>query len=360
MPAIASNTSPDRTGSIQEIRIREASDAVAWDTFVQSAPAASTYHQWFWRRAIEETYGHKCNYLEAIDERGEIAGVLPLVEMKSRLFGHFLVSLPYFNYGGILASCDQVTAALLTEAAALAQRAGAEFLELRQGGAIETDWRSIEAKVAMIVELRGVDADSYLKAIGSRLRNKIKHADKHGLRTEWGGSERLDDFYSVFAENMRDLGTPVYPKKWFASVLRNAGEQCRLMCIYDGPRCVATTLVTRFRDQAELPWIASTAEARKHYSTVLLYWKAIEWGLQQGIASIDFGRCSPGSGTYQFKKQWKPREVPLRWYYHLHRARGIPEIRPSNPKYRFSIWAWKKLPLFVANRIGPAIVSNIP
>jgi FemAB-related protein (PEP-CTERM system-associated) len=280
--------------------------------------------------------------------------------MKSSLFGHFLISLPYFNYGGVVAQTPEAAAELLREAASVAQRCGAEFVELRQGGAIATDWRSIEAKVAMIVELRDIDGEAYLKAIGSRLRNKIKHAEKHGLRTVWGGSELLNDFYAVFAENMRDLGTPVYPKRWFAAVLRHAGDQCRLMCIYDGEKCVATTLVTRFRDQAELPWIASIAEARKHYSTVLLYWKAIEWALSENIASVDFGRCSPGSGTYQFKKQWKPREVPLAWYYHLNRAKAIPEIRPSNPKYRLSIWAWKKLPLFVANRVGPTIVRNIP
>jgi FemAB-related protein (PEP-CTERM system-associated) len=295
-----------------------------------------------------------------VDGGGAIAGVLPMVEMKSRLFGHFLVSLPYFNYGGVLAKTPEAATELLRAAAEVAHQTGSDFLELRQGEEMQSEWPSISAKVAMIVELRGVDAEAYLKAIGSRMRNKIKHAEKHGLRTEWGGSEKLDDFYSVFAENMRDLGTPVYPKAWFASVLRNAGDQCRLMCIYDGAKCVATTLVTRFRDQMELPWIASTAEARKHYSTVLLYWKAIEWALRQGIAQVDFGRCSPGSGTYQFKKQWKPREVPLRWYYHLHRATAIPEIRPSNPKYRLSIWAWKKLPLFVANRVGPKIVRNIP
>lgn len=339
--------------------IRLAVDAKAWKTFVAGAANASTYHQWFWRTAIEEAFGHTCHYLEAT--RGaEIAGVLPLVEMKSRLFGHFLISLPYFNYGGVVASSDPVAADLLREAGALAGRLGAEFVELRQGNAIASDWPSIEAKVAMIVDLQGVDKEAYLKSIGSRLRNKIKHAEKHGLRTTFGGSELLPDFYAVFAENMRDLGTPVYPKRWFESVLKHAGDACKLMCVYDGEECVATTLITTFRNQVELPWIASTAAARKHYSTVLLYWKAIEWAMESGLASIDFGRCSPGSGTYQFKKQWRPREVPLRWYYHLNRAKQIPEIRPSNPKYRLSVWAWKKLPLFIANRLGPSIVRNIP
>lgn len=333
-------------------------DSPAWDAYVQRSPSASAYHPWVWRTIIEQTYGHPTHYLAARSGEG-IQGVLPLVEMKSIFFGHFLVSLPFVNYGGLLADTNDARDLLLTRAAELARNLGVQHAELRQGAALETGWQATSAKVAMIMRLPQKESELW-DALSSRLRNKVRNARKHGLECRWSGSEELPGFYSVFAANMRNLGTPVYPRSWFENVCRGLGDSCRILTLWKGRDPVAATIFTSFRDSAELPWIASIPESRGEYSTILLYWTAMEWAIQHGFRSLDLGRCSPGSGTHRFKQQWKPEEVPLHWYYWLAPGVPLPHLRPDNPKYRLAIRMWQRLPLFVANRLGPRIVRSIP
>lgn len=338
--------------------VSECSGELAWDDYVSRNPAATIYHQYRWKTVIERSFGHRGHYL-ACQRDGAIRGVLPLVEMKSWLFGKFLVSVPYFNYGGVLADDELSRDALIKKASELAQEVGSRHLELRQGAQIAMNLPDVSAKVAMIVPLPS-DKAQYSKMLSSRLRNKIRHAEKHGLECRWGGRELLDSFYSVFAINMRDLGTPVYPRHWFENVLLSMGDQARILSIWEGNAPVAATVLFQFRDTVELPWIASTPEARKHYSTALLYWTAITWAIELGFRKVDLGRCTKDGGTYQFKQQWACEEIPLHWYYWLAPGVAIPQIRPDNPKYRLAINAWKKLPLSVANTIGPKIVRFIP
>ncbi len=333
-------------------------DQTAWDAYVHQAPAASAYHPWAWKTVIEETYGHPSHYLAAVSNRG-IQGVLPLVAMKSRLFGHFLVSLPFVNYGGLVASSAGAGELLLERAAGLATELGAQHVELRQGSVAGISWQEVMAKVAMVVPLPHTTEDLW-NGLSSRLRNKIRHARKHGLECRWGGSELVDSFYSVFAINMRNLGTPVYPRRWFENVCSRLGPAIRILTLWKEGRAVAGTLIYCYRDAAEMPWIASTPEARGDYSTVLLYWIALEWAIQNGYRSMDLGRCSPGSGTHRFKQQWMAEERPLHWYYWLAPGVPVPHLRPDNPRYRLAIRLWQKLPLFVANRLGPRIVRSIP
>jgi len=340
------------------VTVSECSDALAWDAYVNRDAGATIYHQYRWKAVIEKSFGHRGHYL-ACERGGAITGVLPLVEMKSWLFGKFLISVPYFNYGGVLADDELSREALIEKASALAKTLGCRHIELRQGARISLNLPEVSAKVAMIVPLPS-DKAQYSKALSSRLRNKIRHAEKHGLECRWGGREVLNDFYSVFAVNMRDLGTPVYPKSWFENVLESMGDQARILSVWDGKTPVAATVIFQFRDTVELPWIASTPEARKHYSTALLYWTAITWAIEQGFRRVDLGRCTKDGGTYQFKQQWACEEIPLHWYYWLAPGIPIPHIRPDNPKYRLAINIWKKLPLSVANTFGPKIVRFIP
>lgn len=332
-------------------------DPAAWDTYVRQASRASTYHQWAWRRVVEETFEHTAHYLAA-KQNGALRGVLPLIEMKSVLFGNFLVSMPFFNYGGVVADSEAIAGALLARAAELARGLGARHVELRQGERSALPWTESTAKVAMVVPIK--DPDEMMKKLSSRLRNKIRHAQKHGLEVRWGGADQVDAFYQVFAENMRNLGTPVMPKDWFSNVCRFLPEHTRIMTVWDEKQPVAATLITDFGKFVELPWIASTAAARKHYSTYLLYWTALEWAHQHGYEAVDLGRCTPGAGTHQFKQQWNPTEVPLHWYYWLAPGVPLPHLRPDNPKYRLAISTWQRMPLWFTNWLGPKIVRSIP
>ena len=333
-------------------------DPDPWNRYVQQARLATTYHHWNWKAVIEETYHHRTYYLAARVGDG-ISGVLPLVALKSRLFGHFLVSLPFFNYGGLLADTPEIAQLLLTKAEEIARMIGADHVELRQGDLYDMPWRQACARVSMIVPLPGTP-EEYSKSLGGRLRNKIRHAQKHGFECRWGGIELVEKFYDVFAANMHYLGTPVYPVEWFQNVLRLTGKHTRILLLLDAGKAIAGSVITTYRDFVELPWIASVPESRSQYSTVLLYWLALEWAIQNGFKQVDLGRCVPGGGTYQFKRQWKCEEKPLHWYYWIAQGEKMPQLRPDNPRYRFAINVWKKLPLELTKWLGPKIVRSIP
>jgi FemAB-related protein (PEP-CTERM system-associated) len=330
----------------------------SWDAYVDRNPHASTYHNWVWRDIIHETFGHQPYYLTAI-ANGRIRGVLPLVSIQSRIFGDFLVSIPFFTNGGLLADSEEARSKLLAKAADLADDLGADHIELRQGRELAVAWKSSTAKVTMEIPLPKT-ADDYWKQLSSGMRNKIRAAKKHGLRVQWGGIESVEAFYPIFATNMRNLGTPVYPRLWFENQCRALPENIRILTLWDGNEAVAGAFLTSFRKTLELPWSASLPESRKKYSQVLLYWTFLEKAIQDGYELMDLGRCTQGSGTYEFKRHWNSVERPLHWYYWLAPGKSIPHLRPDNMKYRFAVEFWKRLPLQVANGLGPRVVRSIP
>jgi len=340
------------------MKVEVCQDAPKWDAYVSAHPLASPYHRWIWKDVIETTFGHRTFYL-AVEDKGRIQGVLPMVAMRSLLFGRFIVSIPYFSYGGVLADSAEASEALLNRAAETAKDWGARYIELRQGGNFGPAWSSTSEKVAMVVPLPAT-VEGLWNGLNSRLRNKVRNAKKNGFQQEWGGEELVDDFYRVFADNMRNLGTPVYPRRWFSQLCRLCKSDVRILLIREEGKPVAAALVNWFRDTVELPWISSTSEARRRHSTVLLYWNALEWAVANGFRHVDLGRCTRGGGTYQFKQQWNCEERPLHWYYWLAPGAAIPELRPDNPRYRWATHVWKRLPLFMANGIGPHIVRSIP
>lgn len=333
-------------------------DSNAWDAYVEANAHATNYHRWRWKDLIENTYGHSTFYLVA-QESERICAVLPLVGIKSWLWGRCLVSMPFFSYGGVLADTPEAGQQLLQRAESLARDWHADYVELRQGQSAGGRWQSNTAKVSMSVPLPE-SSEKLFTSLSSRLRNKIRSAQKHGLVARWGKEELIKDFYKVFSRNMRNLGTPVYPRAWFENFLRVARDASDLLLLYDRQVPVAGTLITTYRNQVEMPWIASTPVARGKYSTVFLYWTALEWAAQSGFRSVDLGRCSPGSGTHQFKTQWNCQEIPLAWIYWMKNGRPLPQLRPDNPRFRLAVQMWKRLPLGVANALGPRIVRSIP
>ncbi len=330
----------------------------AWDAFVNAMPDASNYHRWSWRNAIEDTFRHQSFYLAAA-ENGVIQGVLPLFLINSRMFGRFLVSVPFFSYGGVLARYDEARDALLGAAVEFAGLVGARRVELRQGNASDYGWNPTSAKVRMDVELPATE-DALWKRLSSRLRNKIRNAEKHGFHAQWGGIEEVKNFYPVFASNMRNLGTPVYPRSWFENLCRQEPDTIRIVTLWDGRKPVAGAFLSSFRDTMEAPWIASLPDGRKRYSSVLLYWTFLRWAIGQGSRRFDLGRCTPGGGTYEFKRLWGCQETPLHWYQWTAPGTAVSELHKENPKFQLAIRVWKHLPLFVANQLGPRLVRSLP
>lgn len=331
----------------------------AWNRYVNASPRATAYHQYSWQEVIERSFGHQGYYLAVLDENGVWQGILPLIHIKSRLFGNFLISLPFVNYGGLLTESPAATDYLLREAEDLRHEINAEFVELRHHGEAIEGLATRQHKVTMILPLEA-DSDSQWGGFNPKLRNQIRKAEKSGLTAVVGHLEMLDGFYEVFARNMRDLGTPVYSKAFFRNLLTAFPDTARIISVLHQGKTVAAGLVCWFRDTIEMPWASSSKDFKALCPNNLLYWEAIRFAIEGGFTRFDFGRSTPFEGTYNFKKQWGAEPVPLFWQYLLEPGEVLPELSPKNPKYELAIKLWKKLPLFLTNQIGPHIVRNIP
>jgi len=329
-----------------------------WDLFVSRHPHATAYHVWKWREVFEQAFGHETVYLAAREHRS-IVGVLPLVLFNSRVFGRFAVSLPFVNYGGVLARDAASAAALLDRAAALRRERKLAHVELRHTARQFPDLQVRDHKVGMRLTLDRDCATAWTQ-LDRKVRNQVRKAEKSQLSARAGGAELLDRFYAVFACNMRDLGTPVYSRAFFAAVLAAFPESARVFLVDAGEVTVAGAITLAFRDTVENPWASSLREYRALSPNTLMYWRMIEDAIASGHKTFDFGRSTPNEGTYHFKAQWRAEPTPLHWEYVLEPGRSLPNLSPSNPKYRAAIAVWTRLPLAVTNLLGPHIVRSIP
>jgi serine/alanine adding enzyme len=332
-------------------------DAAAWDAYVAAHPEASGYHLWAWRTIFDDVFHHRVHYLAARrDER--LVGVLPLVLFASRIFGRFAVSVPFVNYGGVLADDDDTARRLVDQAGHVARAHRASHLELRHDRQRFPHLAPKTHKVAMRLALPA-SADALWNALDRKVRNQVRKAEKSGLTASTAGREALDDFYDVFAVNMRDLGTPVYPVRLFDTVLRTFPDRTRLVVVRQGSQAVAAALTWRWRGRVEVPWASSLREFNHLSSNNLLYWTILREAIGAGCNELDFGRSTPNEGTFHFKKQWGAEPCPLCWEYDVVSGE-LPDQSPKNPKFRLAIRAWQQLPVSLATAIGPHIVRSIP
>ncbi|MBK8335779.1 MAG: FemAB family PEP-CTERM system-associated protein [Sterolibacteriaceae bacterium] len=335
-------------------------DEPRWDAYVRMSPDCSVYHLSGWQRVVRDCFGHDSYDIMSVSEDGVCNGILPLVHMKSRVFGNFFVSLPYFNYGGICADSPVIADKLWQKAVELASSKKGDYIELRS--AQELPW-SLPAKTNKVtMELNLPQAPEALwKSFSSKLRSQIKRPLREGMSFKLGGIDLLDSFYSVFADNMRSLGTPVYSRSFFRAILTEFPQSVRICAVFNtfgDP--VAAGFLVGFRDRIEIPW-ASSLRSHNHLSpNMLLYWASLSFACEQGYKVFDFGRSTPGEGTFKFKQQWGAQPIQLYWYYWLRDGESLPNLNPKNPKYSLAISIWKKLPLAVTNWLGPIVVRNIP
>ena len=334
-------------------------DDSRWDAYVIAHPDSHRYHLSAWRRIIESSFGHRTYYLMSSDGDGRINGVLPLARVRSRLFGDFLVSLPYVNYGGVCADNAEIEQELVGRAVALAQEQGVTHLELRTQTATGSHLQVRPRKVSMRLPLPAT-ADGLWSTLGSKLRNKIKRAERENVTVRFGRESELDAFYHVFAVNMRDLGTPVYSKRLFSSVLRELPDSTWIGSVYLDNEPVASGFLVGFRDAVEVPWASSLRSVNSIRANTLLYWSLLKFCCEKGYQVFDFGRSTPGSGPYEFKKQWDATPVPLNWQYWVPPGAALPELSPDNPRYQLAVRMWRHLPVPLTRLIGPPIVRNIP
>ena len=334
----------------------------AWDAFVAAHPDATFFHRAAWRRVIAAAFGQRPHYLMA-ERDGAVVGVLPLVHMRSLLFGRALISLPFCVYGGPLAVEAEAFAALLAAAEALLAPARADALELRLRDAPPAGWLDPERFVAgpdLYVTFRkpiSGDDEANLAAIPRKQRAMVRKGLARGLTA--GISADVDVLYSVYAESVRNLGTPVFARRWFRLLAEAFRDSMDIVTVRDRGRAVAAVMNFYWRDEVLPYYGGGTAAARDCHANDVMYWEVMRHAAARGCRLFDYGRSKRGTGSFAFKKNWGFTPAPLDHRYRLAPGAAIPDHNPLNPKYRLMVAAWKHLPLPLANVLGPPIVRGI-
>ncbi len=406
----------------------------AWDTYVNAHPKATLYHLSTWKNIIKKTYGHKTYYLMAVnsskltddssEERSRtdyepsainyelnpdnVVGILPLVHLKHFLFGNSLISIPFFDIGGILANDEETENALLSKAIKLGKELKANNIELRhiqplswlgnsskliddssqpnlnfsfrqrrskvsqfhlETEKIKKSNQSCQScqkkyiatkshKVRMLLKLPE-SSETLMKSFKSKLRSQVKKPIKEGLVSKVGGIELLDDFYKVFSINMRDLGSPLHSKKLIMHVLEAFPGKARIVLVYKDSEPLACSLIAGFNDTLENPWASALRQYNRLSPNMLLYWTMLEYACDNGYKFFDFGRSTPDEGTYKFKEQWGAKPEPFHWHYISLNSQPINEDTSKKSKFDKAIQYWQKLPVPVTKILGPMIRKHI-
>jgi FemAB-related protein (PEP-CTERM system-associated) len=327
-----------------------------WDDFARRQPGFTHMHRFRWRALIEKAFGHECIYLCAHDAGGNLAGVLPLVRVRSLVFGHYLVSMPFLNYGGPLGSAAAVSA-LVDEAAELAANQRVKLLELRSPIEHDISLEPSHRKITVVLDLPATSGELFRK-FDAKLRSQIRRPHKAGASVVFG-RHQVVPFFEVFARNMRDLGTPALPLRFFEEIAKQFPDDSQFACVYIDGHAVAGGCGFRFGDEFEMTWASSLRAYNKDAPNMLLYWACIENAISNGLKRFNFGRCSPGSGTHRFKMQWGGREEVL-WWYGSASGTGAKAPSPHDAAYSWGPRLWRRLPTSIATTLGPSIVRYIP
>jgi serine/alanine adding enzyme len=331
-------------------------DCRAWDALVTQAETSSFCHLAGWREILSDVLGAECLYWTATGSDGSWQGVLPLVRVRSRIFGHYLVSLPFLNDGGPLGS-QAARNRLVEQAVTEARRTSADLLELRTRDAGGLDLPVASRKITVLLPLP-TEAPTLFNRFPAKLRSQIRRPMKEGLTVRFGAEQR-EPFYEVFSRTMRDLGTPVLPRAFFERVSAVFPDLVVFGVVYRGEQPLAGGCGFVWREEFELNWAGALRESRPLAANMLLYWAFMEHMIARGMRVFNFGRCTPDGGTHQFKKQWGGVDVPLPWCQY---AAGAVKAPPS-PNDGALSWGprlWRLFPLPVANLLGPRLVRFLP
>jgi serine/alanine adding enzyme len=390
-----------------------------WDEYVYNHHRATLYHLSGWQTVINKTYGHKTYYLMATHEpegseftaqssqlpgknyeistisyEPNAVGILPLIHLKHFFFGNSLISIPFFDLGGILADDEETEKALLSEAIKLGQELEAENIELRhieplpwldeisklKDQSLNSSFMSYDLslprekrsmfhweamscvtksdKVRMLLDVPE-SSELLMKSFKAKLRSQIKKPLKESLKPKVGGIEFLNDFYKIFSINMRDLGSPVHSKSLMKNVLEEFSKESRIIMVYKDEQPLACSLIMGFKDTLENPWASALRQYSRLSPNMLLYWTMLEYACDNGFKYFDFGRSSPDEGTYKFKEQWGAIPVPLHWHYISLDGQPIGEEISEKSKFKKAISFWQKLPVSITEILGTMIRKHI-
>jgi len=331
------------------------SDRAAWNAFVRSHPDGTFFHLAEWQDVLRRAFGHATHYL-LVEELGEIRGILPLAEVKSLVFGHALVSTPFCVYGGIVAADEAARTALETAACELARKLGVDHLEMRNRRRSHPGWACKDLYVTFRKEI-SADAEQNMLAIPRKQRAMVRKGIKEGLRAEI--DLRVDRHYDMYSESLRNLGTPVFSKRYLELLKEIFGDACDIVTILKGDRAVASVLNFYFRDEVLPYYGGGTQEARAVAGNDFMYWHVMERARERGCRIFDYGRSKRGTGAYDFKTYWGFEPEPLYYEYFLVRRREMPNLSPTNPRFGKAIDVWRRLPLRFTQLVGPPLAKYL-
>lgn len=338
------------------LRPLEPRSATAWDAFVTAHKDGTFFHRAAWQHVIQRAFGHRPYYVLA-EQDGAIVGGLPLVHVKTALFGNALISVPFCVYGGPLAADADTLAALSAHAVQLMAQLRAKAVEFRYRDAVDSDW--IERPELYVTFRKPITAsnEANMKAIPRKQRAMIRKGIQNGLTSV--ANRDAQPLHRIYAESVRNLGTPVFARRYFQILLDAFPDCSEVVTVLDDGRPIASVLNFYFREEVLPYYGGGTEQARQRAGNDFMYWEIMRRAASRLYRLFDFGRSKLGTGAYAFKHNWGFEPTPLRYHYHLQPGTGIPDHSPLNPKYRLFIAAWKKLPLAVANALGPHIVRGL-
>ena len=342
--------------TIKQLAPSDREGAQRWDDFIFACPEATFFHRAAWQGIIADVFRHPTYFLYA-EFAGEIQGVLPLAHVKSLLFGNALVALPFAVYGGVAATNHEAVNALENEAQALAQRLGVDHLEFRNVSPRNPSWPTQDLYVTFRKEILP-DVEANMLAIPRKQRAMVRKGIKNGLISTV--DRNTDRFFKVFADNVHRHGTPAMPKRYFDTLLQVFGNDCEILTVTgsDG-QLLSSVLSFYFRNEV-LPYYAGDDESARHLAANdFKYWELMRRSCERGLKIFDYGRSKQGTGPYAFKKNWGFEPQPLHYEYRLYKRDSIPQNNPNNAKYKLFIEAWRRMPIGLANWLGPHIVRNL-
>lgn len=326
-----------------------------WDAFVEQQADATFFHLSGWKDVIEHAFGHE-TYFYYIEKNGKVTGILPLARIKSPLFGHALCSLSFCVYGGIVAEDEESYAMLDQEACRLAAQLNVDYLEMRNRVQKSPDRPYKELYVTFRKTL-DPDPEKNMLAIPRKQRAMIRKGINAGIVSVI--DQNVERFYQAYSESVRNLGTPVFPKKYFQILLDVFKDQCEILTVEKDGQLIASVMSFYFKDEILPYYGGGNDQARSVQGNDFMYWEVMRRAVDKGVKTFDYGRSKVGTGSYRFKKHWGFEPEPLFYEFHLVKADRLPDINPLNPRYRLFIAAWKCLPLPVSQVVGPWLSKDL-
>ena len=345
--------------SVRHADLADRSEATRLDAWIMSQENGLPFHRPKWLKAIEVGTGQTAHCLVA-EFSGEIAAILPFHLVHSPFFGRALVSSGFAVGGGILSNNATATRTLAAEVCVLAERCSCPTVELRGGAMPGGNWLEKRDTHANFLKALQADDEAELLAVPRKQRAEVRKGLENGLTIETGQAQRdIDWHYAVYSESVRNLGTPVFPRSLMASVLGAFGEEADILTVLSEGRPVASVL-SLYHNGTVMPyWGGGVWDARRLRANDLMYYALMKHARQRGCTQFDFGRSKTGSGAYFFKKNWGFEPEPMAYAVHTADGQEPRDVNPNSPKYKAQIAIWQKLPLPVANWLGPWIAKGL-